>query len=450
MNATVDEVARAVLYEGYILYPYRASSVKNQRERFTFGRVYPEAYNQAQNGAEPCRMQTECLARVLNENAHVNVTVRFLQVMRRDVGVLPAALPDWPPNADSDEPAFEIVPRFRTGETVLESWQEAVEREVNFTGRFDGKKESVPFHFPPSRLLEPVHDSGGHIVAVLVRQTGEIQGRIEIARTQLSGGVMRIAVSVENKTPIAAEDFEDGEALLARTFASTHTILRADGAEFVSLLDPPEELRTAAADCQNLHTWPVLAGNEQWQQRDTMLSSPIILYDYPRIAPQSPGDLFDGTEIDEILTLRIMTMTESEKREMRNVDAHARRLLERTEGISQSELLNMHGRMQPSRSFEEQIFGTGTKLEGISSGDVFLKPGDRVRVRPKGRADVMDMAIAGRIAIIEAVEQDAEERIHLALVLEDDPGRDLGFLRQPGHRFFYGVDEIEPLEAAHA
>ena len=66
-----------------------------------------------------------------------------------------------------------------------------------------------------------------------------------------------------------------------------------------------------------------------------------------------------------------------------------------------------------------------------------LKKGDRVRIRPKKRADVMDMALNGKIAIIEAVEQDVEEQIHFALILEDDPGKDLGFMRQPGHRFFY-------------
>src|SRR6185369_9516919 len=103
-----------------------------------------------------------------------------------------------------------------------------------------------------------------------------------------------------------------------------------------------EELKTAAAACQNVGTWPVLVGDEEKQERDTVLSSPIILYDYPRVAPESRGDLFDNSEIDEILTLRIMTMSDEEKREMRNVDARARRLLERTETMPQEDLLAMH------------------------------------------------------------------------------------------------------------
>jgi hypothetical protein len=138
-------------------------------------------------------------------------------------------------------------------------------------------------------------------------------------------------------------------------------------------------------------------------------------------------------------------MTDEEKREMRNVDAHARKLLERTEAIGSEGFLKLHGARREPQSFDEQIFGSNTRLEGIAWKGAYLKSGSRVRIRPKGRADVMDLALAGRTAVIEAVEQDAEKRIHLALVLDDDPGRDLGFQRQPGHRFFFGLDEVEVL-----
>ncbi len=105
---------------------------------------------------------------------------------------------------------------------------------------------------------------------------------------------------------------------LMYSLVSAHTILTVEDGEFVSLLDPPENLRSLAAECSNIGTWPVLVGEEG--ERDTMLSSPIILYDYPQIAPESPGSLFDGTEIDEILSLRILTMTDEEKHEMRQSD----------------------------------------------------------------------------------------------------------------------------------
>jgi hydrogenase maturation protease len=238
----------------------------------------------------------------------------------------------------------------------------------------------------------------------------------------------------------------DQEAVLMRTFASAHTVLRLEGGEFVSLTDPPNDCQQAAAGCQNLGTWPVLVGDESKGERDTLLSSPIILPDYPQIAPESNGDLFDGTEIDEILTLRIQTMTDEEKMEMRTVDEHARRLLERADNATGQDMLKLHGVMREGRSFDDQIFGTSKPLEGVSFGETYLQPGDKVRICPKSRADVMDMALAGKTGIIEAIEQDAEDRVQLGLVLQDDPGMDLGMLRQPGHRFFYTLDEIEPLE----
>jgi hypothetical protein len=185
------------------------------------------------------------------------------------------------------------------------------------------------------------------------------------------------------------------------------------------------------AACKNIGAWPVLVGEEERADRDAMISSPIILYDYPKIAPESPGDLFDAAEIDEILSLRILTMTDDEKREMRQVDQQAR-----------------HGALRDLRQPDEDFFNPAARLQSITVGGIELRAGSRVRIRPRGRADVMDIALAGRTAVIEALECDAEDRIQLALVLEDDPGRDLGMMRQPAHRFFYGVDEIEPLKEA--
>jgi hypothetical protein len=95
----------------------------------------------------------------------------------------------------------------------------------------------------------------------------------------------------------------------------------------------------------------VLVGAEG--ERTMLLASPIILYDYPQIAPESPGNLFDGTEIDEILTLRIMTMTDEEKREMGATDARARALLDRTESLDQEQLMALHGTLRGLRPLEE-------------------------------------------------------------------------------------------------
>jgi len=138
-----------------------------------------------------------------------------------------------------------------------------------------------------------------------------------------------------------------------RSLVSAHTLLGVADGQFVSLLEPPEELKALATSCENIGAWPVLVGAEG--VRDTMLASPIILYDYPQIAPESPGDLFDGTEIDEILALRIMTMTDDEKREMRTTDVRARKILERTEALPMEHLAKLHGTLRDVRSLKEEM-----------------------------------------------------------------------------------------------
>ncbi|HWH71323.1 MAG TPA: hypothetical protein VNT26_18205, partial [Candidatus Sulfotelmatobacter sp.] len=284
---------------------------------------------------------------------------------------------------------------------------------------------------------------------VILRRKAGLEGTIEIAAHPLDSGLFKITVRVLNQTPVPEADAKDPEAILLRTLASTHTILQVQNGALVSLLEPAAEHQQAAAACQNIGTWPVLVGDEAKRERDTLLSSPIILYDYPQIAPESAGPLFDGTEIDEILTLRIQTMTNQEKLEMRQVDEQARRLLERTETLNAETLLKMHGTMRQAPSGApiefDDFFGASTRLKGVSVGGVYLQTGDRVRLRPKARADILDLALEGQIAIVEAIEEDLEHRVHLAVVLENDPGKDLGLMCQPGHRFFFGVEEVEPL-----
>jgi len=426
MNAErVDQVVAAVLYEGYILYPYRASSRKN-RQRFTFGRVYPEAYSRAQKGADPCVMQTECLAQ--GPDAAIEISVRFLQPMWREVLV-----------------DGKVVPEMEVDGNLMSTWQEAVEREVRaplLRVRDLSEPRKHEFAFEASETREPDISPS---VAIRRRQEA-ISGGIEIAAVAIDSEVSKITVRVENHTPIFGAALSDQDELLMRTFASTHTILHVRGGEFLSSLDPPAAWAETAAACRNIGVWPVLVGDEAKGERDTMLSSPIILYDYPKIAPESSGDLFDGAEIDEILTLRIMTMTDAEKAEMRQVDEYARRILERTEALPPENLLRMHGAIREKRAPEVDFFNPETKLAGATVGGVFLQAGDHVRIRPKKRADAIDMILAGKTAVIEAVEQDLEGAIHFALVLADDPGKDIGFARMPGHRFFYASDEVEPLK----
>jgi hydrogenase maturation protease len=95
--------------------------------------------------------------------------------------------------------------------------------------------------------------------------------------------------------------------------------------------------------------------------------------------------------------------------------------------------------------WEWRLLEEKTPLEQIRVFETDLRPGDRVRLRPRKGGDILDSALAGRTGAIESIEQDYEDRIHLSVVLDDDPGRDLGLLRLPGHRFFFSPDEVEPL-----
>jgi hydrogenase maturation protease len=444
----VDTVVHAVLYEGYILYPYRASAKKN-RQRFTFGRVYPEAYSVAENGAEPCLMQTQCLVKGPS-SATVEVTVRFLHPMARDIGALAAPLRELP--APDNPDFFHVVPELEIEGHLYQSWQEAVERTVRLPAQtlsalHEPAERKIPFSFSASRMIEPILNRQKQIAGVIVRRQEAVEGAVELTAEPVDTSAFKITVRILNRTPVPPAFLSDPNEIVMRTFASTHTVLHAQDGEFLSSIDPPAAYAQAAAACRNIGTWPILVGEEEKKERDTMVSSPIILYDYPKIAPESPGDLFDSGEIDEILTLRIMTMTDEEKREMRGVDEQARRILERTEALPAGDLLKMHGVMCGTSTLDDEaFFNPATRLQTVSINGISLKKGDLVRVRPKTRADIMDIALAGKIAMIESIEQDAENKTHLALVLEDDPGKDMGMLRQSGHRFFYGTDEVEPLE----
>lgn len=458
MNCSkVDEIAEAVLYEGYILYPYRSSSTKN-KQRFTFGRVYPQAYHEAQEGKEPYVMQTQCLAEVPGDTSPgLEVEVRFLHLMARDVGRLPEPIPELPTDA---EPDFKVVPNLQTNGEIYQTWQEAVERDVSISlsplDKLTERTHNSAFSFPASRTLKPIHDGQNQVVGVQVRRQYALEGVVEVSAERVGSGLFRITVRILNHTPITERAMNDQDERIMRTFASTHTILGVANGAFVSLMDPPAAYAEAAEACQNDGTWPVLVGDEDETERDTMLSSPIILYDYPKVAAESPGGFFDSTEIDELLSLRIMTMTDEEKREMRQVDERAQEILERTENLPKEHLQKMHGAIRGMDILDNQsengkaetgkLFSTSERLDGVTANGDRYEPGDRVRIRVDGRrADIMDLALDGRTGVIEAVEQDYEDRIHLAVVLEDDPGKDLGMMRQSGHRFFFSPEEVELL-----
>ncbi len=294
----VRKIADAVLYEGYLLYPYRPSSVKNH-QRWTFGGLYPPSF--AERTGDASSFETQFL--LLDAGAVLDVEVRFLHLRSRR-------------QADGTP------------------WQEAVDRSARATG------------LKTSDLLATTGEWRFAFDAFLdgnIRQE-HLQCSLEFSARPISEALLKLAIRVSNQTPVDLPENTTRDEASMHALVSAHAIVTVTNGEFVSLSDPPEPYREAARLCSNTGVWPVLAGEPG--ARDCMLASPIILSDYPEIAPESAGDLFDGTEIDEILTLRILTMTDAEKEEMRNTDERARRILERTEALGPDHLTKLHGALR--------------------------------------------------------------------------------------------------------
>ena len=347
----IEKIADAVLYEGYVLYPYRASAVKN-RQRWNFGGLFPKAYSETQKGSDAWTMQTECLVERPGENGGpeptVDIKVRFLQISIREAGRLTSPDQELP---DGAEPAYEVVDSVVVDGKTIHTWQEAIERDVWMQGlslpEIAARSVNREFSFPANRELE-MHRADGRVI---IRRQERIDGSVEISAESIAAGLFRLRVVIRNNTPIDNPVSATRDEAAMYAMASTHTILACRDGEFVSLMDPPEPWSELAAGCKNVGAWPVLVGDEP--QRAFLLASPIILYDYPQIAPESPGDLHDGLEIDEILTLRIMSLTDEEKQEMRSLDDRTRAILERTENLPPDQLAKLHGAVRGLRQLQE-------------------------------------------------------------------------------------------------
>lgn len=433
----VRAIADAVLYEGYLLYPYRASAAKNQ-VRWQWGVLMPPSYADSGTG-ERAGTGTELLAEP-DAGATLHVRLRFLQLQRRSVEV---------PASDG----FRVVAAATVDGTEYTTWEEAVEREVDVVLPFADLGTTVPFEIAGGEEVEPL---ASHVR--LVRRRDPLHGSLELSAEPLPGpfGGFRLTLRVVNLSPWQAGDATRDEALRHALIAA-HTLISLSGGHFLSATDPPEWAKPATGQCRQDGAWPVLVGEAG--QRDTVLCSPIILYDYPTIAEQSAGNLFDGTEIDEILTLRTMTLTDEEKRQARATDERAAELIDRVDHLPPELLDRLHGTVRYLRSVtgdprpvtapEEPWWDPGAdssvhpETDTVVIAGVAVGRGTRVRLRPNGRADAHDMFLAGRTAVVQAVLLDVDDKRHLAVTLEDDAGAEL-YAAHGRYRYF-GIDEVEPL-----
>lgn len=346
-QSVVDRIVGATLYEGYILYPYRPTSVKNQ-VRWTFGGVFPSGYAEQSGGTERSAVTTECLLRA-SAGARVTVTARFLHPVTRTVLQLSEPVSVLTDDAVAGATA---VPSLDAGGRRHVSWEEATERSID-GGTYDltvllAGPRTCTVAFPAHTEREPVDREDGMIVGVIERSWQELEIRVTVSaaqrREETEQAVHAIRVELSNTTD---SDRITRDSALLHALVSAHVVLSSDGASWLSLADPPEDVASDAAACVNEGLWPVLISEHCAD--DTVLASPIILEDHPQLAPESAGDLFDATEIDEILSLRILTLTDDEKDEMRAADVRARDLLERTEALTQQQFMRMHGTIRELR-----------------------------------------------------------------------------------------------------
>ncbi|MFF7309019.1 hypothetical protein [Streptomyces sp. NPDC008137] len=453
----LSAVADAVLYEGYLLYPYRRSSAKN-RVRWQFGVLFPRDWVESDGpvvpgvsgSADSWYQQTECLLRIRRPgDASVRVRIRYLQTQRKQV----------------EDSGRHPVASLRTDDgTVHLTFDEAVPRECEVVVPLDellGTGRTVPVGAAAGLDVEPLPAGAGRVV----RHRDEVRADTTVTAERLTDDLCRLRVRTAN-TGTAPEGRAARDEALRRALIATHTLIGGDGVEFVSLIDPPAELAAPARACRNEFTFPVLAG-EAGDAEGTghlLLSAPIILPDHPQVAPESPGDLHDAAEIDEILTLRTMLLTDEEKREARATDPRAAAILDRVDTMPQEVFERLHGAVRslapvapattapataerPAWWQEGADDGLSPTTDTVLVGGVPLGGGSSVRLRPRGRgADAQDMFLAGRTAEVAAVFHDVDGSVHLAVTLDDDPAAELHTWY--GRFLYFRPDELEPLVPA--
>jgi hypothetical protein len=433
-SAQVRAVADAVLYEGYLLYPYRASSRKNQ-SRWQFGVLGPEGAAESGLG-EDSSLSAQCLVEA-GAQPSITLAVRFLQLQRRAV-------------QDRDaKPVDELTVDART----WISWDEAVECDIT-VGPLSLTDTTQPLPVSGATDVEEIVDAAGNPAGRLVRTRVPLEGELALS-VERDGEYLRITIRVRN-IGAAATDKPDA---IARSFIGAHVIAELDGAQFISLLEPPPDAAAAVPRCAQHRCFPVLAGPPG--DHSMLLISPIILYDHPEVAEQSEGPLFDSTEIDEILTLRVMTMTDEEKAQARATDPRAAQVIDRCDAMTPDAMQQLHGVLRDPHLGRPRLVpevpegidwwdpladnAVSPESDAVSICGVRVSNGSRVRLHPSRRADAQDLFFDGKLARVTSVHEDVDGQAHVGVVIDDDPAADLH--EWYGRYLYFAPDEIEPLDS---
>jgi len=501
---TARSIADTVLYEGYLLYPYRSSSSKNQL-RWQYGIVGPAGGVEAGVGEESM-LQTECLIATVDAadagvgsdaDPRVDIYLRFLQVQARTVETA----------AEAAGQQFQPVAELRFAGTTWLPWDEAVEQEIPVLDVAVAELaagRTVDVQVPGGEEVELLHD-GVKVAGRVVRRRLPLTGRLHLSATLHPGArpLWTLRCRLDNISPHvpAAADAVGAsprDVAARQSFVGTHLLLVARHSAFVSLIDPPAWAAEAAGGCANRRAWPVLVG--QPGQTDVVLASPIILPDYPELAPESPGSLYDSLEIDEILTLRVMTLTDEEKVAARATDPRAAEIIDRSDLMPPEVFEKLHGALRgfgtptdlaptdlaptelaptepapielapielaptetaPTETAPANIDADGVpwwgeerdasvkpESDAVRIGTVDVSKGSRVRLRPSRRADAQDLFLADRTAVVARVDSDVDGATHVAVLLEDDEMAEIhGWY---GRYYYFAPDELEPLQPRRA
>jgi hypothetical protein len=260
-----------------------------------------------------------------------------------------------------------------------------------------------------------------------------VVGRIRMAAQRFDERLARVTMCVHNTTSVA-DDVDRAEAL-GSSLLSTHVIATVDGAVFLSPVDPPEHGAAAVMACAAVNTFPVLANDAD----TALLGAAIMLPDHPQLAPESRGDLFDATEIEEALLLHVLALSDDEREQIAEHDPAVRAMVERAVAAAPEDIVALHGRVtvrEPEKR-DPQLGETEATVDGVT-----YRPGARVRLRAEG-GTAQDHLLAGRTAVVERIYIDYDDAVHLGVTVDDDPGREL--MRDIGRYLYFKPSDVEVL-----
>jgi hypothetical protein len=379
MDAELERLVDSLLYEGYALYPYTPGSAKNATPT-PFGIAYPPAYAE-RNPSTFDRARIECVVEARGD-ARLSGEVRFLQVAgeRHEGAARRIELPPAP-----------------------------------LSGLLDGGGEPIEFEFEGERV---------------------VSGRARLRAEALPGDLAKVMLCVHNSTALAAgtaDSIDRGEALRS-SLLSTHIVAEVDSGRFLSPLERDGAAGAANARCRNENTWPVLAGDDD----AAVLGAAIFLPDHPRMAPESLGNLFDNTEIEEALLLHVKTLSDAERDAIAGQDPAVREMLARADTATAAEIGALHGRLE---AVEAEPGHPNPGEDEVSVDGRTFRKGGKVMLRPGTDRDVYDKMLDGRTATIERIYLDHDDGVHIAVTVDGSAEQEL--YRETGRYLFFKADELE-------